>query len=50
MGTGPDVVVALIGVGLSLDTAGWSAGISYDADIRSDFLSHSARAEFRWKF
>lgn len=50
--TGTDIsnVGALVGLGLSLDNAGWSAGISYDADIRSDFMSHTARAEFRWSF
>lgn len=50
--TGTDIsnVGALVGLGLSLNNAGWSAGISYDADIRSDFMSHTARAEFRWSF
>lgn len=49
-GTDTDDIGALIGVGLAMDNAGWSAGISYDADIRSDYMSHTARAEFRWKF
>lgn len=49
-GTDTDDVGALIGFGLGLDNPDWSAGISYDADLRSDFISHTARAEFRWKF
>lgn len=49
-GTNTDDIGALIGVGLGLDNPGWSAGISYDADLRSDYMSHTARAEFRWKF
>lgn len=49
-GTDTDAVGALIGVGLGLDNPDWSAAVSYDADIRNDFMSHTARAEFRWKF
>jgi outer membrane autotransporter protein len=49
-GTDTDDIGALIGVGFALDNAGWTAGINYDADIRGDFMSHTARAEFRWKF
>lgn len=49
-GTDTDDIGALIGLGLALDNDGWAAGISYDGDIRSDYMSHTARAEFRWKF
>lgn len=49
-GTDTDDIGALIGLGLAMDNDSWSAGISYDADIRSDFMSHTARAEFRWNF
>lgn len=41
---------ALIGLGLSLNNHTWSAGFTYDAELRSDLISHTARAEFRWKF
>ena len=49
-GTETDDIGALVGVGLSLDNEGWSAGLAYDADLRSDYQSHAGRAEFRWKF
>lgn len=49
-GTDTDDIGALIGIGFALDNATWSAGVSYDADIRSDYMSHTGRAEFRWKF
>lgn len=49
-GTDTDDIGALIGLGLTMENDSWSAGITYDADIRSDFMSHTARAEFRWKF
>lgn len=49
-GTDIDNVGALVGVGLGLDNPNWSASLSYDADLRSDFISQTASAEFRWKF
>jgi autotransporter family porin len=49
-GTETDDIGALVGVGLSFDNASWSAGLAYDADLRSDYQSHAGRAEFRWKF
>lgn len=49
-GTDTDDVGALVGIGLGFDNADWSASLNYDADLRSDFMSHTARAEFRWKF
>lgn len=49
-GTDTDDIGALIGLGLTMENDSWSAGITYDADIRGDFMSHTARAEFRWKF
>ncbi|MGD1886300.1 MAG: hypothetical protein ACFB01_04095 [Cohaesibacteraceae bacterium] len=44
------VAGALIGAGFSFENEGWSAGLSYEADLRSDYQSHTGRAEFRWKF
>lgn len=49
-GTDTDDIGALIGAGFSFESEGWSAGLSYDADLRSDYQSHTGRAEFRWKF
>lgn len=49
-GTDISDVGALVGVGLSLDNEAWSAGLSYDGDLRSDFMSHTARADIRLKF
>lgn len=49
-GADTDDIGALIGFGLGLDNPDWAAGISYDADLRGDTMSHLARAEFRWKF
>lgn len=49
-GTDVDDLAALIGLGLAVENSVWSAGITYDADLRSDHISHTARAEFRWKF
>ncbi|MEM1283773.1 MAG: autotransporter outer membrane beta-barrel domain-containing protein [Pseudomonadota bacterium] len=49
-GTDTDDIGALVGVGFGLDNPDWSAALNYDADIRGDFMSHTARAEFRWKF
>ncbi|MGD1885616.1 MAG: autotransporter domain-containing protein [Cohaesibacteraceae bacterium] len=49
-GTDTDNIGALVGIGFGLDNPDWSAALNYDADIRGDFMSHTARAEFRWKF
>lgn len=49
-GADTDDIGALIGLGLAMENDAWSAGISYDADIRGDYTSHTGRAEFRWKF
>lgn len=49
-GTNTDDLGALIGLGLSFDNPNWTAGIAYDADIRSDFMSHTASAEYRFRF
>lgn len=49
-GAGTDDLGALIGFGLGFDNPDWAASLSYDADLRSDFMSHTARAELRWKF
>jgi outer membrane autotransporter protein len=49
-GTNTDDLGALVGLGLSFDNPDWSAGIAYDADIRSDFMSHTASAEYRFRF
>lgn len=49
-GTNTDDLGALVGLGLSFDNPDWSAGIAYDADIRSDYMSHTASAEYRFRF
>lgn len=49
-GTNTDDLAGLVGVGLSFDNPDWTAGIAYDADIRSDFMSHTASAEYRFRF
>lgn len=49
-GTDADDIGAQIGIGLAMESDEWSTGISYDADLRGDFKSHTGRAEFRWKF
>lgn len=49
-GTNTDDLGALLGLGFSLDNPSWSAGLAYDADIRSDFMSHTASAEYRLRF
>lgn len=49
-GTDTDDLGALLGLGLSLDNSSWSAGIAYDADLRSDYMSHTASAEYRLRF
>lgn len=41
---------AVLGVGLTMRGDRWSAGIAYDGDVRSDFVSHTGRAEVRWTF
>lgn len=41
---------AAIGAGLTMRNDTWSVGLSYDGDIRSDFMSHTARAEVRIRF
>ncbi|MEM1286078.1 MAG: autotransporter domain-containing protein [Pseudomonadota bacterium] len=49
-GTDTDDIGALLGLGLGFDNPDWSANLTYDADLRSDFHSHTARAEVRVKF
>lgn len=49
-GTDVSDIGAQIGVGVSFENENWIAGISYDADLRSDYNSHTGRAEIRWKF
>lgn len=41
---------AVIGAGLTMRGDVWSFGVAYDADIRSDFMSHTGRAEVRMTF
>jgi uncharacterized protein with beta-barrel porin domain len=40
----------VLGVGLSMHADAWSFGLAYDGEIRSDFMSHTGRAEVRWSF
>lgn len=49
-GTDTDDLGALVGLGLSLDHSAWSAGVAYDGDIRSDSMTHTASAEYRFRF
>lgn len=41
---------AVLGAGLTMRNDTWSFGLSYEGDIRSDFTSHTARAEIRMRF
>ncbi len=38
------------GVGLTWDTDTWSIGANYDAEIKSDYLSHSGKVEGKLRF
>lgn len=49
-GTNSDDLAGLVGIGLSFDSPDWTAGVAYDADIRSDYMSHTASAEYRFRF
>lgn len=49
-GTDTSDIGALVGFGLTLDNPYWSASLSYDAEIRSDFVSHTGRARISWSF
>lgn len=49
-GTNTDDLGALIGVGLSFDNPAWTASLGYDGDLRSDYMSHTASAEYRFRF
>lgn len=49
-GTNTDDLAGLVGIGLSFDNPDWTAGVAYDADIRSDYMSHTASAEYRFRF
>lgn len=49
-GTEISDIGAVIGAGLTMRNDVWSVGLSYDADIRSDFMSHTGRAEVRMRF
>lgn len=49
-GTQKEDIGAFVGVGLALNNPAWVASVSYEADIRSDYLSHTASAEFRLRF
>ncbi len=39
-----------VGLGVTYDSGIWSLGAGYDADIKSGYLSHSAKLEARFKF
>lgn len=49
-GTEISNIGAAIGAGLTMRNDVWSVGLSYDGDIRSDFMSHTGRAEVRMRF
>ncbi|GAB5510431.1 MAG: hypothetical protein Rhims3KO_18320 [Hyphomicrobiales bacterium] len=49
-GTDTSDIGALVGFGLTLDNPYWSASLSYDAEIRSDLVSHTGRARISWSF
>lgn len=49
-GTDTSDIGALVGIGLALNNPAWVASVSYEADIRSDYLSHTASAEFWLRF
>jgi hypothetical protein len=39
-----------IGAGVNAQLKGWSIGLEYQGDIRSDFQSHTAAIKANWKF
>ncbi|MCB9984002.1 MAG: autotransporter domain-containing protein [Rhodospirillales bacterium] len=39
-----------VGLGLAYDSGDWSVGADYDAEIKSDYVGHSATLEARFKF
>lgn len=41
---------ALIGLMFGVNNPDWSSGVTYDTDLRSDIISHTVHAEFRWEF
>lgn len=49
-GTEISNIGAAIGAGLTMRNDVWSVGLSYEGDIRSDFMSHTGRAEVRMRF
>ncbi|WP_025900165.1 autotransporter outer membrane beta-barrel domain-containing protein [Sneathiella glossodoripedis] len=46
----PDQFGANIGLGLTYDSGSWLLGGSYDADIKSSYLSHSAKLKATLRF
>ncbi|WP_417788903.1 autotransporter domain-containing protein [Terasakiella pusilla] len=39
-----------VGLGLTYDDGAWAVGANYEADLKSDFVGHSATLEARFKF
>ncbi|WP_169545771.1 autotransporter outer membrane beta-barrel domain-containing protein [Sneathiella aquimaris] len=50
--TGADVeeLAGNVGFGMTYDTGAWSVGARYDAEFKSEYISHSALVEARFKF